>query len=151
VEEVIHREGARVILIDHDGRVLLIQGGDPSAPEVGKWWFTPGGGVDPGETTEAAAIRELREETGFVITGPLGAVVHERVASFTFQGRPYRQHEVFYRAHLGSGLTGAVLSRDGWTELERDSLTDARWWSAEELRTTSETVYPEYLADLLDG
>lgn len=145
------REGARVILLDAQGRVLLVQGGDPGAPEAGLWWFTPGGGVDPGETTAQAAVRELREETGFEVTGELGSVVHERLARFRFMGRPYLQHEVFYRARLGEAVTGSTLSRDGWTQIERDTLTDTRWWSADELRTTSETVYPEYLADLLDG
>ncbi|GLY13532.1 NUDIX domain-containing protein [Kineosporia rhizophila] len=148
--DVIRREGARVILLDALGRVLLIQGGDPAAPEVGLWWFTPGGGVDEGESQQAAAVRELREETGFVVTGELGPVVHERTAGFTFQGRPHLQHEVFFRAVLGENVQGGDLDRSGWTELERDSLTDVRWWSAEELRTTSETVYPEYLVELLD-
>ncbi len=148
--DVMGREGARVILLDRDGRVLLIQGGDPSAPEVGLWWFTPGGGLDEGESHREAAVRELWEETGFEVTGELGPVVHERTAEFTFQGRPYKQHEVFYRAVLGEAVQGTDIDRSGWTQLERDSLTDTRWWSAEELRTTSETVYPEYLADLLD-
>lgn len=151
MEETITREGARIILLDELGRVLLIQGIDPGAPELDPWWFTPGGGVDPGESQAEAAIRELREETGFVVTGELGPVVHERTAAFTFMGQAMVQHEVFYRAVLGQSVQGAQLDRSGWTELERNSLTDARWWSAEELRTTSETIYPEYLADLLHG
>lgn len=51
-----------VALIDPDGRVLLAQR-PPGKPLAGLWEF-PGGKVDPGETPEAALIRELREELG---------------------------------------------------------------------------------------
>ncbi|GLY29598.1 NUDIX domain-containing protein [Kineosporia sp. NBRC 101731] len=146
MDDVINREGARVILVGPDGRVLLFQGGDPGDPEAGLWWMTPGGGVDPGESTQAAAARELREETGFVV-GELGPIVHERTADFRFMGKPYRQHEVFYRVRLEQAP--ADLDRSGWTAVERDTLTDARWWSAAELRSTAETIYPESLADLI--
>ncbi len=149
--DVKRREAARVILLDQDGRVLLVQGHDPVAPEVGRWWFTPGGGLHPGETQRECAARELAEETGFVVVGDLGPVVHERTAAFTFLGREYRQHEVFFRAVLGETVKGAGLDRAGWTDLERDYLTDTRWWPAEELRTTSETVHPADLAGLLTG
>ncbi|GAB3243855.1 NUDIX hydrolase [Kineosporia babensis] len=148
MNEIRHREGARLILLDQVGRVLLIQGGDPDAPEAGLWWVAPGGGVEAGESQQAAATRELREETGFLVTGDLGPVVHERTGSFTFRGQPYLQHEVYFRAVLGVNVEGSEIDRSGWAE---ETLTDARWWSAEELRTTSETVYPEYLADLLLG
>lgn len=41
--------------------VLLIRRGAP--PRMGEWSL-PGGRIEPGESTEAAALRELREETG---------------------------------------------------------------------------------------
>ena len=51
-----------VALIDPDGRVLLAQR-PPGKSMAGLWEF-PGGKVDPGESPEAALIRELKEELG---------------------------------------------------------------------------------------
>jgi 8-oxo-dGTP diphosphatase len=53
---------AAVALIDADGRVLLAQRPE-GKPMAGLWEF-PGGKVEPGETPEAALIRELHEELG---------------------------------------------------------------------------------------
>ncbi|HSK38663.1 MAG TPA: (deoxy)nucleoside triphosphate pyrophosphohydrolase [Arenibaculum sp.] len=47
-------------LVDVDGRVLLARR-PPGKPMAGLWEF-PGGKVHPGETPEAALVRELREE-----------------------------------------------------------------------------------------
>ena len=51
-----------VALIDRDGRVLLAQ--RPEGKDMAGLWEFPGGKVEPGETPEAALIRELHEELG---------------------------------------------------------------------------------------
>ena len=55
---------------DADRRLLVIQRGHE--PHRGLWSL-PGGRVEPGETTEEAIVREVREETGLVVSA--GAVV----------------------------------------------------------------------------
>jgi 8-oxo-dGTP diphosphatase len=49
-----------VALIDPDGRVLLSR--RPEGKHLAGLWEFPGGKVNPGETPEAALIRELKEE-----------------------------------------------------------------------------------------
>ena len=51
-----------VALIDVDGRVLLAQ--RPEGKSLAGLWEFPGGKVEPGESPEAALIRELHEELG---------------------------------------------------------------------------------------
>ena len=51
-----------VALVDADGRVLIAK--RPEGKSMAGLWEFPGGKVDPGETPEAALIRELHEELG---------------------------------------------------------------------------------------
>lgn len=64
------RRIAVVMLVDEAERVLL-QLRDAQAPSAPGKWGLPGGGIEPGETPEEAAHRELLEETGLRIEGAL--------------------------------------------------------------------------------
>jgi 8-oxo-dGTP diphosphatase len=59
-----------VALVDHRGWVLLQERDEHPVIDPEKWGF-PGGGVEDGETFEAAAYRELAEETGVRLDGGL--------------------------------------------------------------------------------
>lgn len=52
---------AAAVVVREDGRLLLVRRG--KEPQRGRW-TVPGGSVEPGETVEQAAVREVLEETG---------------------------------------------------------------------------------------
>ena len=88
------REAARVVVTDTVSTLLLADT-DPGIPGS-RWWVTPGGGIDPGESPLDAVVRELAEETGLVVTpdqlaGPIAVrsvPVGVRLSRFFAAGYP---------------------------------------------------------------
>jgi 8-oxo-dGTP diphosphatase len=60
-------------LVVRDGRVLVQT--RPAGRSWPGWWEFPGGKLDPGEDARAAAVREVREETGLEVAA--GEALHE--------------------------------------------------------------------------
>ncbi|MGH3393775.1 MAG: NUDIX hydrolase [Streptosporangiaceae bacterium] len=139
------RQSGRVLVIDPAGRVLLLEGFDPAEPDR-RFWFTIGGGLDDGEQSAQAALRELREEAGIVAAaGQLAGPVWRRSTKFSFDGTWYQQEEDYYLLRVGH----VPVSLAGLDDVERRMVTGYRWWSHEELAATAQTFFPSELPDLL--
>jgi 8-oxo-dGTP pyrophosphatase MutT (NUDIX family) len=121
------RLSSRLLVIDPLQRVLLFRFEHEQGALAGqRFWATPGGALDPGETYAQAACRELLEETGLMVDDP-GPEVGQRTATFQMpDGEMVRADERFF--------------------LVRADALDIS--SATELLSTAEQVWPEDLTDL---
>lgn len=137
----LYRRAARVLLIDDRDRILLFRVvlGHLKRP----LWITPGGGLNPGETFEAGAVRELHEETGLACE--LGPCVWTRRHVFEFQGRVLDEDERIFVARCAA----FEPSRDGWEPHEHHFMDQHRWWTVDEIAASEDYFAPRRLAELL--
>ena len=140
------RETARVLLLDPHGRILLMRGRLAGARQEDRFWFTVGGGVEPGESVEAAAAREVWEETGLADVR-LGPIVWRREG--VVPNMETGESMLFNESYLVARCAGGAPVRSGWNEVERRLVDAIRWWAVAEIAATAERVYPEGLAALL--
>lgn len=112
------RLAAYAVIVDDDDRVLLALWNEGDEP----LWTMPGGGVELHETPGQAAVRELREETGYLVelTGLLGVDTYvlppERRRIQT--SRPLKAVRIVYAARIVGGQL---------TDEQNGTTDEARW------------------------
>jgi 8-oxo-dGTP pyrophosphatase MutT (NUDIX family) len=139
------RRAARVLVLDPDNRVLLFLH-DYNRPN-GRYWGTPGGGLNDGESFDDGARRELIEETGWtdVIIGI--EVIHERTRDLQFTDEVVRQHDQFFLARVNKRQREIDPSAE--ETHPADGIVGWRWWTIGQLDTTKEGIGVRGLANLI--
>ena len=90
-------------LVDPDGRVLLAQ--RPEGKSMAGLWEFPGGKIEPGETPEAALIRELYEELGI-------ETWESCLAPLTFASHTYEDFHLLMPLFACRKWQGTPMSRE---------------------------------------
>ncbi|MDA8586182.1 8-oxo-dGTP diphosphatase MutT [Rhodobacteraceae bacterium] len=112
-------------LIDPDGRVLIAE--RPEGKSMAGLWEFPGGKIEPGETPEAALIRELHEELGI-------ETWESCLAPLTFASHTYNDFHLLMPLFACRKWKGTPMSRED---------QNLKWVRASQLRD-----YPMPPADI---
>ena len=103
--------------------------------------------MDPGETHEDAARREILEETGLEVAD-VGARIYQENIPLPYDDAIFPgAHQEFFAVPVSAEFEP---DRSGWTESEHVDVTKWAWWSLEELRATSEPYEPRQLPDIMN-
>ena len=121
------RRAARALIVDAENRVLLFRG---ELPDRQPWWFAPGGALDPGETYEAAVVREVMEETGLAVDdAALSSPVWLRDVAFLWNGVVERHIERYFFIRIESHH----VETTGFEPHEAAMISAHRWWALDEI------------------
>jgi 8-oxo-dGTP diphosphatase len=130
----------RILCQNESGEILLLKWRDPIDAHV--FWEPPGGGIEPDEEPEEAAVRELYEETGFKTPLAEETLMVER--DYVFAGRHHQHAERFFLTTVVGVPTPAEFS-----EQEIATFLEARFVHPSELAALDAPLEPPHLASLI--
>ncbi|MEL6183595.1 MAG: NUDIX domain-containing protein [Myxococcota bacterium] len=137
------RQAVRGLFIDPTGALLLLFTGSRRGD---RFWLTPGGGIEGGESTFDALARELREEVGYTLEA-LPEEVWSRTFDYVSSRGPARQSERYFLIQTRRFEPSFDFLP---TEEERQEILDWRWWTEAQIRAAAnERFAPAALPDLL--
>jgi 8-oxo-dGTP pyrophosphatase MutT (NUDIX family) len=137
---VASRAVARIIVIDERDRILLFD----TQLSYTRVWMAPGGALEPGETHEGAAARELWEETGFTELALSPCIWRVRFR-FLRRGVTCDQDERYFAARTHArDVAPAHLGVK-----EREQIREVRWWELNDIARSDADFRPLGLAGLL--
>ena len=136
---VVERRAVRALILTPEREILLFR---LRPPKGDCFWIAPGGGLDRGETVEAALRRELLEELG--IDGfAIGPLVWRRHHTFDWAGRRISQREVYHIVEMPR-FTPVMMD-----ETEAQWIDRHRWWPVADLADAAEALTPLSLAAIV--
>lgn len=117
-------------LVEHEGRLLLVHLYRPGHYD---FWVAPGGGVNGQESLQAAAVREVREESGLDV----------EVTKLLYIDELFNANCRFVKFWFAGRLVGGSLDVSH-PEARAETIVEAAWLGPEELRDRQ--VFPSPLA-----
>lgn len=123
------RLAAYAMIVDDRERILLTWYNGKGRGEPG--WTLPGGGVEYAETLEEAVVREVREETGYIVDLDWPLATDSFTDDDGQRPRPFKSVRVIYTAHVAGGSLGTLerggtTDRAAWIPLNEASKEDSR-------------------------